>query len=102
MVVLLLALGGFFSLPTLPPFDEKSHSDMLDLHQLRVSAYKSHLEGPDLGTFPTLNQLFNMKIVAVDHKGTLLERGGHQFEAFISINGLTPVGFSFFFSLSFL
>ena len=64
------------------PFDLRVHC---------VSAEKSFLEA--ITPFPIPNQQADLKIVAADQDGTLLEQGGDHFS--VTVNGEPQVGLIF-------
>ena len=70
------------------PFDLRVHC---------VSAEQSYLEVPNLGPFSSVNQLVDLKIVAIDHHGTPLKQGGDQFTASVTIDDQPQVGLAFSF-----
>ena len=66
-----------------------------DLRVYCVSAQQSCLEVPILGPFSSVNQLVDLKIVAIDHHGTPLKQGVDQFTASVTINDQPQVDLVF-------
>ena len=75
--------------------DIKGSPFRLDVHC--VSARKSYLDMTDLGPLPGTSEI-SLDIVAVDEDGTLLEQGGDQFTASVTVNGKPQVSMAFFYS----
>ena len=73
--------------------DIKGSPFRLDVHC--VSARKSYLDMTDLGPLPGTSEI-SLDIVAVDEDGTLLEQGGDQFTASVTVNGKPQVSMAFF------